>query len=143
MMKKQLAIIVIALLALAACGSSGKPQSFYEQRGPLKEDYKPYAAELLGADANSNDVPLVHRNFIEGCMRVGLIEFEEGSQQLINLATRCGCSYAGLVKFVETLTPTNEQAFKLFEEYDKQLKDENGFANLDDRVKDIFSSCQS
>ena len=65
----------------------GKPQSFYEQRGPLKEDYKPYAAELLGADENSNDVPLVHRNFIEGCMRVGLIEFEEGSQQLINLAT--------------------------------------------------------
>ena len=49
MMKKQLAIVVIALLALAACGSSGKPQSFYEQRGPLKEDYKPYAAELLGA----------------------------------------------------------------------------------------------
>ena len=97
-MKKQLAIVVIALLALAACGSSGKPQSFYEQRGPLKEDYKPYAAELLGADENSNDVPLVHRNFIEGCMRVGLIEFEEGSQQLINLANRCGCSYSGLVK---------------------------------------------
>ena len=28
MMKKQLAIVIIALLALAACGSSGKPQSF-------------------------------------------------------------------------------------------------------------------
>tara|TARA_Y100000768_G_scaffold261559_1_gene199285 strand:- start:733 stop:1164 length:432 start_codon:yes stop_codon:yes gene_type:complete len=143
MMKKQLSIIIIAILALAACGSSGKPQSFDEQRGPLKEDYKPYSAELLGADRNSNDVPLVHRNFIEGCMSAGLIEFEEGSEQLINLATRCGCSYAGLVRFVETLTPTRSQAFKLFEDFDKQLKDENGFANLDDRVKDIFSSCQS
>ena len=143
MMKKQLSIIIIALLALAACGSSGKPISFDDQTAPLKEDYKPYAGQLLGDAYSALDVPLVHRNFIEGCMSTGVIEFEEGSQQLINLATRCGCSYAGLVKFVETLTPTNEQAFKLFEEYDKQLKDENGFANLDDRVKDIFSSCQS
>ena len=143
MMKKQLSIIIIALLALSACGSSGKPQSFYEQRGPLKEDYRPYAAQLLGDDENYLDVPLVHRNFIEGCMSAGVIEFEEGSEQLLNLATSCGCSYSGLVRFVETLTPTSEQAFKLFEDYEKQLKNENGLANLDDRVKDIFSSCQS
>ena len=120
----------------------GSLNPFTSNGAPLKKITNP-TQRSYSADANSNDVPLVHRNFIEGCMRVGLIEFEEGSQQLINLATRCGCSYAGLVKFVETLTPTNEQAFKLFEEYDKQLKDENGFANLDDRVKDIFSSCQS
>ena len=76
MMKKQLAIIVTALLALAACGSSGS-SILLRATCSLKEDYKPYAAELLGPDENSNDVPLVHRNFIEGCMRVGLIELKK------------------------------------------------------------------
>ena len=82
-------------------------------------------------------------NVIQANLDQGLIEFEEGSEQLVNLATRCGCSYAGLVRFTQSVTPTNEQAFKLFEDYDKQLKNENGFASLDDRVKDIFTSCQS
>ena len=143
MMKKQLSIIIIALLALAACGSSGKPISFDDQTAPLKEDYKPYAGQLLGDAYSALDVPLVHRNFIEGCMSTGVIEFEEGSEQLLNLASTCGCNYQGLLILVKELHPdSRESQFKQFEDYDKQLKNEGGLANLDNRVKDIFSSCQ-
>ena len=45
--------------------------------------------------------------------------------------------------FVREVTISDIEAFKAFEAFDKQLKDEDGFANLDTRVKDIFSSCQS
>ena len=52
-------------------------------------------------------------------------------------------SYKALVAFVREVTISDIEAFKAFEAFDKQLKDEDGFANLDTRVKDIFSSCQS
>ena len=66
-----------------------------------------------------------------------------GSESLIWLANSCGCSYKALVAFVREVTISDIEAFKAFEAFDKQLKDEDGFANLDTRVKDIFSSCQS
>ena len=147
MMKKQLSIIVIALLTLAACGSSGKPISFNDQPGQLKEDYMPYAAELMIGDDfeySEEDVPLVHRNFIEGCMSAAVIEFEENSEQLINLATRCGCNYQRLREWVKQLYPNSrERQFKQFEDYDKLLKNENGFEQLSSDVKEIFKRCQS
>ena len=101
--------------------------------------YIELADELLQSGEDLNGVPLVQRNFIEGCMKGG----QDGSESLISLANSCGCSYKALVAFVREVTISDIEAFKAFEAFDKQLKDEDGFANLDTRVKDIFSSCQS
>ena len=138
-MSKRIILIVVALFILAACGSSGKPESFIDQPGPLQTEYSELADELLQSGEDLNGVPLVQRNFIEGCMKGG----QGGSESLISLANSCGCSYKALVAFVREVTISDIEAFKAFEAFDKQLKDEDGFANLDTRVKDIFSSCQS
>ena len=139
MMMKRISIIVIAVLTLTACGSSGKPETFTDQPGPLQSKYTELATQLLQDGENPNGVPLVQRNFIEGCMSGGIDE----TGSIIALASSCGCSYAGLVEFVRELTVSDIEAFKAFEAFDKQLEKDDGFKNLDTRVKEIFSSCQS
>ena len=139
MMMKRISIIVIAVLTLTACGSSEKPQSFIDQPGPLQSVYVELADQLLQGGEDVNGVPLVHRNFIEGCMSGGI----DDAGSIIALASSCGCSYAGLVEFVREVTVSDIEAFKAFEAFDKQLKEDDGFRNLDTRVKQIFSSCQS
>ena len=67
-MRSRLLALVIALALIAvACGSSGAPESFEEQTGPLPDGLQQYASELL-SDVNPEQVPLVQRNFLEGCM---------------------------------------------------------------------------
>ena len=139
MMTKRISTILLAALLLTACGSSGKPQSFIDQPGPLQSEYIELANELLQSSEDVNGVPLVQRNFIEGCMSAGLSE----DGDIIALANSCGCSYKELVKFVREVTISDLEAFKAFEAFDNKLKEDDGFANLDSRVKDIFTSCQS
>tara|TARA_B100000902_G_scaffold169924_1_gene164458 strand:+ start:2992 stop:3411 length:420 start_codon:yes stop_codon:yes gene_type:complete len=139
MMTKRISTILLAALLLTACGSSGKPQSFIDQPGPLQSEYIELADELLQSSEDVNGVPLVQRNFIEGCMSAGLSE----DGDIIALANSCGCSYKELVKFVREVTISDLEAFKAFEAFDNKLKEDDGFANLDSRVKDIFTSCQS
>ena len=139
MMTKRISTILLAALLLTACGSSGKPQSFIDQPGPLQSEYIELADELLQSSEDVNGVPLVQRNFIEGCMSAVLSE----DGDIIALANSCGCSYKELVKFVREVTISDLEAFKAFEAFDNKLKEDDGFANLDSRVKDIFTSCQS
>ena len=139
MMTKRISIILLAALVLTACGSSGKPKTFIDQPRPLQSEYIELADELLQNGAKKDGVPLAQRNFIEGCMSAGLSE----DGDIIALANSCGCSYNELVKFVRGLTDSDIEAFEAFEAYDNELKEDDGFASLDNRVKDIFKSCQS
>ena len=61
-MKRRL-IILLAVIAvvLAACGSSGDPESFDDQPGPLPTSIAGFATQLIG-NANPDAVPLVERN---------------------------------------------------------------------------------
>ena len=88
-MKRRL-IILLAVIAvvLAACGSSGDPESFDDQPGPLPTSIAGFANELIG-NANPDAVPLVERNFLEGCMTDDTLRLEGLSGAA--LARACGC----------------------------------------------------
>ena len=75
-MKRSLLFLLPVALLLAACGSSGKPESFTEQKGPLPEYLLEFQSELLN-EVNPAQVPLVQRNFLEGCMGGSKTIFEQ------------------------------------------------------------------
>ena len=61
-MLKRLAVPLVALLVLTACGSSGEPEGFDEQPVRISE-------ELQSAlDTDTEFLPVVERNFLEGCL---------------------------------------------------------------------------
>ncbi|HJM27788.1 MAG: hypothetical protein QF596_06440 [Acidimicrobiales bacterium] len=140
-MKLRFSLIVLGLLLLTACGSSGKPKSFFEQPGPLPEKIYEFGDQLLVNGEDLDLVPLVQRNFLEGCM-IGGIQ-REPSISPISLASACACSYDDLVAYVREVSATEEAAFKLFEDLDKSLQKEGGYASLGSDYKEIFASCQS
>lgn len=137
-MKRSLLLLLPVALLVGACGSSGKPESFTEQKGPLPADLQDYQNELLG-DGNPSLVPLVQRNFLEGCMG--------GSKQLFAqlsgaaLARACGCSYTELVRFLEANESLEKSAFDTFKDLDKASKEADGV--LGQNYRSIFEECKA
>ncbi len=141
-MKRRFSLLILALLVLTACGSSGKPKSFSEQPGPLPERISAELADhLLQRGEDPELVPLVQRNFLEGCVTGGFARVDSISNAA--LGNTCACSYYGLKEYVLENTPTKIAAFELFEDIDKSLKEEEGYAGLSSNYKEIFAACQS
>jgi len=140
-MKRRFSLLILALLLLTACGSSGKPKSFSEQEGPLSGKISALEDHLLQRDENPDFVPLVQRNFLEGCVIGG--QQRAPSIDSVVLANTCACSYYGLVDYVRDNTLTELDAFELFEKLDKALKEEGGYAGLSSNYTEIFAACQS
>ena len=140
-MKRRFSLLILALLVLTACGSSGKPKSFSEQPGPLPERIAALADQLLQEGEDFALVPLVQRNFLEGCVTGGFARVD--SIDSVALGNTCACSYYGLIDYVRDNTPTEIAAFELFEDIDKSLKEEEGYAGLSSNYTEIFAACQS
>lgn len=139
-----LVLFVFVLLA-AACAASGEPEGFDEQPGPLvNQEWSSALSGGVSADA----VPLVQRNFLEGC-----IEIDEGRQFVdlelseVGLIAVCGCGYDGIVSTLlnrddlsgETQEDRERDAFNKFKDLDKRLGDDS--KPLDSWVKSIFTDC--
>ena len=140
-MKRRFSLLILALLVLTACGSSGKPKSFSEQQGPLPDRIAALADQLLQDGEDPELVPLVQRNFLEGCVTGGFARVD--SIDSVVLGNTCACSYYGLIDYVRDNTPTEIAAFELFEDIDKSLKEEEGYAGLSSNYTEIFAACQS
>ena len=137
-MKRSLLLLLPVALLVGACGSSGKPESFTEQKGPLPADLQDYQNELLG-DVNPSLVPLVQRNFLEGCMGGSKPLFEQLSGAA--LARACGCSYTELVRFLEANESLEKSAFDTFKDLDKASKEADGV--LGQNYRSIFEECKA
>mgnify|MGYP002835689257 FL=1 len=135
-MKRSLLLILAAALLLGACGSSGKPETFYEQTGPLPEYLQEFQTELLDG-VNPSQVPLVQRNFLEGCMGGQKEIFAQLSGAA--LARACGCSYTELIKYLEANATEDQSAFDTFKKINKTSKEEDGV--LGQNYKSIFEEC--
>ena len=135
-MKRCLPLVLAIALILGACGSSGKPESFYEQKGPLPEILQEFGTELLDG-VNSSQVPLVQRNFLEGCMGGQKDIFNELSGAA--LARACGCSYTELVRYLEANATEDQAAFDTFKKINKTSNEEGGV--LGQNYKSIFEEC--
>lgn len=140
-MELRLVLIPLILLTLTACGSSGKPKTFFEQEGPLPEEIVNYAQQLLPNGEDPNLVPLVQRNFLEGCMIGG--ENRGSSISTKAMASACACAYEDLLKYVRQVTATENAAFELFDQLDKSLREDAGYATLGSDYKEIFDRCLS
>ena len=137
-MKRSLLLLLPVALLVGACGSSGKPESFTEQKGPLPADLQDYQNELLG-DGNPSLVPLVQRNFLEGCMGGSKPLFAQLSGAA--LARACGCSYTELVRFLEANESLEKSAFDTFKDLDKASKEADGV--LGQNYRAIFEECKA
>ena len=136
-MKRRLTVLVAALaVLLAACGSSGAPESFEDQPGPLPEEIAPFASDF--GVSNPEAVPLVQRNFLEGCMLDGTLRLEGLSGAA--LARACGCSYDGLVTFLLDNQTVERPAFETFKEIDDDLGVEG--AAVANQYLEIFDECR-
>ena len=135
-MKRCSFFLLAAALLLGACGSSGKPESFTEQKGPLPEFLQEFQSELLDG-VNPTQVPLVQRNFLEGCMGGQKEIFIQLSGAA--LAKACGCSYTELVKFLEANANEDKSAFDTFKDLNEDSQEVNGV--LGQNYKNIFEEC--
>tara|TARA_B110000014_G_C20061026_1_gene552550 strand:- start:241 stop:660 length:420 start_codon:yes stop_codon:yes gene_type:complete len=135
-MKRCIPLLLATALLLGACGSSGKPETFYEQTAPLPEILQVFENELLDG-VNPSQVPLVQRNFLEGCMG--------GQKDIFNqlsgaaLARACGCSYTELVNYLELNATDDQPAFDTFKKINKTSNEEGGV--LGKNYKSIFEEC--
>ncbi len=137
-MKRSLLLLLPVALLVVACGSSGKPESFTDQKGPLPEDLVEFQDELLDG-GNPSLVPLVQRNFLEGCMGGEKAIFKELSGAA--LARACGCTYTDLVKFLEENESLENSAFDAFKDLDKTSKEEGSV--LGQNYEAIFEECKA
>lgn len=142
-----LAAVVALAVLLGACGGDGGPSSFDADPGEI--DAALVAALPDGADPAA--VPVVQRNFLEGCVLgagEGLPELDQ--LQLGGLLEVCGCGYASLVDHLRSeallaadadapAEQVEAMAFDRFEELDESLR--NGDGSVDDVVAELFRAC--
>jgi hypothetical protein len=127
---------------LAACGSSGNPISFTDQPGSLPDSISQYSSRL-GVD-DPDQVPLVQRNFLEGCMTGDTPRLEglEGSA----LADACGCSYNDLVQYLVGNSASPEAAFDTFVSINRAVKDQSSSdtgSPIGSQYLELFQACSA
>ena len=140
-MLKRLAVPLVALLVLTACGSSGEPEGFDMQLVPLSDDLK----AALGTSAD--ELPVVQRNFLEGCLLADTPRITAG-----DLAGACQCSYEGIVAFyrdnfsdgaelyINGVPSEGERAaFDAFKGLDDALQSETGV--IPANIQSILDGC--
>lgn len=132
--------LVVALGVLAAaCGSSGNPESFTDQPGELPDSIAGFASDLLGPSGDPTMVPLVQRNFLEGCMIDDALRMEglQGSSR----ASACGCSYDALVTDLQANPAGDQTPFETFVAIDRSLRTEG--EAIGSRYADLFAACRA
>ncbi len=140
-MRRVVTVLLLGLV-LVGCGSSGAPESFTDQPGQLPEALRPFANELVGTE-DANAVPLVQRNFLEGCMSGTTARLDSLSGS--DLATVCGCSYDSLVGYLVANTATPEEAFSTFLAIDDAVSSEqaaDGAAPINENYLALFQACR-
>jgi hypothetical protein len=138
---RRLVAPLVLVLALAACGSDGAPESFTDQPGPLPESLTGYAGDLIGS-ADADQVPLVQRNFLEGCMSGEATRLQGLSGR--SLADACGCSYDSLVNYLIDNSTTELEAFDRFVSIDRAVEDQTDEADpIGSQYIDLFDTCRS
>lgn len=115
-----LAIVVALILVAAACGSSGAPTSW----GDNKEDYCP-----AGRESCESQVGQPERNFRDGCREAGEDDIDQQVQA--NLDDVCKC---GFDKIRDSLS------FEQFKELDDDLRS-NINGDLPEEVSRIMHQC--
>ncbi len=110
------------------------PKSFTDLKGPLPESLQEFQNELLDG-GDPTQVPLVQRNFLEGCMSVGAPAFISRE----DLALACGCSYTEIIKFLKANATEEKSAFDMFKDLDKASKEIDNV--LGQEYKNIFEVC--
>lgn len=105
--RRGLLLLVVAGLVLTACGGDSEPDTFSDYPDPLRhDDYLPALTAGLpqGEDPPpTSAVPVLQRNFLEGCITGGregepfeeLLD-ENGAVRTEALVRVCGCSYYGI-----------------------------------------------
>ena len=83
-----------------------EPKSLTDLKGPLPESLEEFQSELLDG-GDPTQVPLVQRNFLEGCMA-------QAPFPTSALAKACGCGYEEVIKFVEANATEETSAFDIF-----------------------------
>ena len=141
-MKRRLVAVLAGLLVvITACSSSGAPESFTEQPGALPDSIVAFAGELLQGDGAppAGAVPLVQRNFLEGCMVDNTLKLDDLSGA--PLASACGCSYNSLVTFLIDNAVADQTPFDTFKDLNDRLKDDGEV--LDSQYRDLFEECRA
>ena len=135
-MLKRLAVPLVALLVLTACGSSGEPEGFDEQPVRISE-------ELQNAlDTDTEFLPVVERNFLEGCLLADTPRITSN-----DLAGSCQCAYTDIVAFYrdnftgETPIAAEKAAFDAFKELDDALQSETGV--IPANIQSILDGCSN
>lgn len=119
-MTRPLALVLVALLAVAACGSSGEPTGFDQQPVPVGAAL---GAEL-GVDGDAT-LPVVERNFLEGC----LLDETPRMDDAADLPSACQCVYDELTAFYvgvaesQNAPDVGSAAYDLFKDLDSDLDD--------------------
>ncbi len=134
-MLKRLAVPMVALLVLTACGSSGEPEGFDEQPVRVSE-------ELQNAlDTETEFLPVVQRNFLEGCVLADTPRLSGAN----DLPASCECSYEGIVAFYRenftgaTPTEAEKAAFDAFKDLNNALESETGV--IPANIQSILDGC--
>lgn len=135
-MSKRLAVPLVALLVLTACGSSGEPEGFDEQPTAISDELRD------ALDTDTEFLPVVERNFLEGCL---LAETPRITSN--DLAGSCQCAYTGIVAFYrdnftgDTPVAAEKAAFDAFKELDEVLQSETGV--LPANIQSILDGCSN
>jgi len=119
-MSRRLAPLVVLLLVLAACSSSGEPTGFDQQPVPVGDEL----GAALDVDGDTT-LPVVQKNFLEGCVLATTPRIVGAS----DLVASCECTYDELVAFYvdfaenEGVTDVGAVAYDRFKQLDNDLED--------------------
>lgn len=116
---------MIALMLLAACGSSGSSAGFDADQAPIAADL----VGALGEGVDPDNVPEVQRNFLERCVKGDQDTLPElPTVQREGLLAVCGCVYDGLV--AEALDQAEGATFE-----ERQASAIDAFTELEDDLR--------
>lgn len=121
-MIRRLAVALVLVLVVTACGSSGEPTGFDQQLVPLTDE------QQAAFGVNVDQLPVVERNFLEGCVMAESPRIGDVS----NLPASCACAYDGIVEFYRTNatggTPeeVERNAYESFKDLNDAMESEGG-----------------